>query len=73
LPEERPDAYVSKIIAFPANRTATGGIVSVLGMVKHLLHEPVEWLWSTIANFVANEVDESGIPSLRAQRPTRLR
>src|SRR4029450_7903516 len=37
LPEERTDADVSKIIAFPANGAAAGRIVSVLGMIKRLL------------------------------------
>jgi hypothetical protein len=71
--EERADADISEIITFSANHAVAGGIVSVLGMVKRLLHEPGERLRAAVANFVANEFDESGIPSLRAQRPTRLR
>ena len=73
LPEQRADADIGEIITFSANHAVAGGIVSVLGMVKRLLHEPGERLRAAIANFVANEFDESGIPSLRAQRPTRLR
>src|SRR5258708_32059594 len=42
LPEKRADADVSEIIAFPANRAAARRIVSVLGMVKPLFHEPRE-------------------------------
>ena len=42
LPEKRADADVSEIITFPANRAAARRIVSVLGMVKRLFHEPVE-------------------------------
>ena len=40
LPEKRSDADVSEIITFPSNRAAAGGIISLLWMVKHLLHEP---------------------------------
>jgi hypothetical protein len=70
LPEKRADADVSEIITLPANRAAAGGIVSVLGMIKHLLHEPVEWLWSTIANLGSDKLDQSGVSRLRPQRPT---
>src|SRR5438094_782716 len=38
LPKQRADAYVGEIIAFPSNRAAARGIVSVLGMVERLLH-----------------------------------
>ncbi len=30
-------------------------------------------MWSAIANFVANELDQSGIPNVRPQRSTHLR
>src|SRR6266508_1188248 len=70
LSKEGADADVSEIIAFAANRAAAGGIVSVLGMVKHLLHEPGEGLWSAIFNLFANELNQSGISSLCIQRLT---
>jgi hypothetical protein len=70
LPKEGADADVSEIIAFSANRAAAGGIVSVLGMVKDLVHEPVEWLWSAIPNLGSDKLDQSGVSRLRPQRPT---
>src|SRR5437764_6456212 len=73
LPEKRPDADVSEIVTFPANHAAAGGIVSVLGMVKHLLHKPVEWLWSAIPNFGSDKLNQSGVSWLRSQRSTRVR
>ena len=73
LPEERADADIRKIIAFPANRAALGGIVSVLVMVKRLFHEPGEGNRAAIPNLIANELNQLGIPGLCPQRPTRLR
>src|SRR4029453_9496815 len=70
LPEERTDADVSKIIAFAANGAAAGRIVSVLGMIKRLLHKPNEGNGTAIFDLVANELNQSGIPSLCLQRPT---
>jgi hypothetical protein len=70
LSKKRADADVSEIIAFAANRAAARGIISVLGMVKHLLHEPVERLWSTIPNLGSDKLDKSGVSRLRPQRPT---
>ena len=57
LPEKRPDADVSEKITLPANRAGAGGIVSVLGMVKHLLHKPGEGNWSVFFDFGANQAD----------------
>src|SRR5947199_6192690 len=73
LPEKRPDTDVSEIITFPANHAAAGGIVSVLGMVKHLLHQPVEWLWSEIPKLSPDQLQQSGVSRLRSQRSTRVR
>src|ERR1700730_4423234 len=73
LPEKRADADVSEIITFPANHAAAGGIISVLGMVKHLLHEPVEWLWSAIPNLGSYKLNQGGVSRLRFQRSTRVR
>src|SRR4029077_11939178 len=73
LPENRPDAYVSEIIAFPANRAGAGGIISVLGMVKHLLHEPVEPLWSASPNLGSDKLNQGGVSCLRFHRSTRVR
>jgi hypothetical protein len=70
LPKKRPNADVSEIITFPANRAAAGGIVTVLGMVKHLLHEPSKRLRAAVANLVPDELDQSSILDLRPQRPT---
>ena len=42
VPKQRADTHVGEIIAFPSNRAATRGIVSVLGMVERLVHEPGE-------------------------------
>ena len=73
LPEKRADADVGEIITFPANRAAARGIVSVLGMVKRLFHEPGEGLWSAIADLGSNDLDQRGVSRLCPQRPTRLR
>src|SRR4029077_16511599 len=61
LPEKRPYADVSEIITFAANHAAAGAVISVLGMVKHLLHEPVEWLWSAIPNLGSDKLNQSGV------------
>jgi hypothetical protein len=45
----------------------------VLRMVKRLFHEPGKRLRTALANLVANELDQSGIPNVRPQRSTRLR
>ena len=73
LSEKRSDADVGEIITFPANRAAARGIVSVLRMVKRLLHKPGEGLWSPIADGGSNDLDQRGISGLCPQRPTRLR
>src|SRR5437667_6960773 len=57
LPKDRADADVGEIIAFAANRAASRGIVSVLGMVKRLFHEPGEGNWSVFFDFGANQAD----------------
>src|SRR5262249_759675 len=41
-PEKQAYAHVSEIVALPPDCTAARGIVSVLGMVKRLFHEPGE-------------------------------
>src|SRR4029077_5441031 len=40
LAEQRANAHVGEIVAFPPNRAAPGGIVSVLRMIERLLHKP---------------------------------
>jgi len=40
--EEWADADVGEIVAFPANRAPTRGIISVFRMIESLLHEPRE-------------------------------
>src|SRR5215468_2011310 len=38
--EERADTHVREVIAVPSDRTPPTGIISVLGMIERLLHEP---------------------------------
>jgi hypothetical protein len=52
------------------NRAPAGGIVSVLGMVKRLLHEPGERLGAARTNCFANELDEFSLQLENVQRPT---
>src|SRR4029450_3998373 len=57
LPEKRADADVSEIIAFPANRAAARGIVSVLRMIKRLFHEPGKRDRAVFFDFGLDQVD----------------
>src|SRR6266481_4863565 len=40
LPKQRANADIGKIIARSSNRAATGGIISMFGMVERPVHEP---------------------------------
>src|SRR5438874_7670831 len=58
LPEDRTNAHICEIISTAPNRAPSGGIVSVLGMIKRLSHEPGKGLGAARPNYFANELDE---------------
>jgi hypothetical protein len=77
LSKQRSHTDVGEIIPFTTDRAAAGGIVAMLGMIESLLHEPRERLRASVANFVANNLDQRGTfiwhvqpPTLNAQRST---
>ena len=65
--EQRTNADVSEVITFAANRAAARGIVSVLGMVKRLFHEPGEGLWSALTNFDSNQLNQRSVARFGTQ------
>ena len=68
--KERTDADVREIIAASSDRGPVAGIITVLGMIKRLLHEPGEGLRAAISNRVANELDELSLQSENVRRST---
>ena len=60
LPEKRPDADVREVITVSPNRAPAGGIISVLGMIERLFHEPGKRTGSAIPNLRSNKLDQSG-------------
>ena len=66
LPEKRADAHVREEIAMPANCAPAGGIISVLGMIQRLVHEPAERLRAAFLNFCANKVYQGGVAGGRS-------
>jgi len=67
--KERTDADVREIIAVSSDCSPIAGIITVLGMIKRLFHEPGEGLRTAISNRVANELDELSLQSENVQRP----
>ena len=61
LAEERADAHICEIISAATNRAPARRIVSVLGMIKRLVHEPGEGLRAPCANCFANESNERSV------------
>ena len=61
LSKDRSDADVREIIAAAADRGATAGIITVLGMIQRLLHEPSERLWPPLLYFSADRFGENWI------------
>ncbi len=59
--EERADAHVCVVVAAPPNRTPASGIISVLGMIKRLLHKPRERNRAACFDFGPNTFDQSVI------------
>ena len=70
VPKQRADAYVGEIITFPSNSAAARRIVSVLGMVQRLLHEPGEGLRPVCTDGLASQFSQRRIQSENVQRPT---
>ena len=66
LSKERPDADVREIITLSPNRTAAGGVISMLEMIERLLHEPGKRLRSALFNLRANQSDEIGITGIHS-------
>ena len=69
-PKKWPDAHIGEVIAEPSDRAPAGGIISVLGMIERLFHEPGKGHRPAFLNFGANKLDQSGIAGLRSQRST---
>src|SRR5438132_11756637 len=65
--EQRADADVSKVITFAANRAAARGIISVLRMIKRLLHKPGECLRPAIPNLGSYKLNQGSVSHLRFQ------
>ena len=63
LPEKRADAHVCEVITVPPNRAPAGGIISVLGMIQSLFHEPGKRSRAALLNFRADNVDQSRVSS----------
>ena len=61
LTEDRTDAHICEIISAATDRAPARRIVSVLGMIKRLLHEPGEGLRAPRFDFGANKFDQSAI------------
>ena len=63
IPKEATDANVGEIIAAASNGRAIARVVTVLRMIKRLLHEPGERLRAIFVDLVANDLDERAIQS----------
>ena len=55
--KERTDADVREIITPSSNLGLVAGIVTVLGMIKRLLHKPGKRLWAATADLLTNHFD----------------
>jgi len=62
LSKKRPDAHVCEVISTPPNRASARGIISVLGMIEGLLHEPGKRHRTAVLNFRADNFEQSGVP-----------
>ena len=62
LSEKRSDAHIRKIIATPSNRAFAGGVISVLGMIERLAHEPGKRLRTAVLDFRADNFEQNGVP-----------
>ena len=68
--KERTNADVREIIAAPSDCGAVAGIITLLGMIKRLGHEPGERLWPALFDFCADAFKELSLQSENVQRPT---
>src|SRR5262249_28778921 len=70
LPEERPHAHVREIISFAAYRAASRRIVTVLGMIQGLLHEPGERLRTLCTDGFTDRFNERRVQLKNVERAT---
>src|ERR1700693_1555409 len=68
--KDRTDADVREIIAGSSDCSPIAGIITVLGMIKGLLHEPGEGLRALLLDLAANQVTKLSVQSENVQRPT---
>ena len=61
LSKDRSDADVREVIASSSNRGGAAGIITLLGMIERLLHEPGERLWPPLLYFSADRFDKNWI------------
>src|SRR5437867_2071648 len=70
LPEERPHAHVREIVSFAAYRAAARRVVTVLGMIEGLLHEPSERLRAVYADGFTDRFNERRVQLENFERAT---
>src|SRR6266513_699464 len=68
--KERTDADVREIIAASSDRGPVAGIITVLGMIKRLPHEPGEGLRASVFYYSTDELNELSVQSENVERPT---
>ena len=64
--KERTNTDVRELIAASSNCSAIAGIITVLRMIKRLLHEPGEGLRPALFDFSANEFNESWVADVHS-------
>ena len=70
ITKERTNTDVREIIASSSDRGSIAGVITVLGMIKRLLHEPGEGLRAAPPYFSADELDKLSLQSENVERPT---
>ena len=68
--KERTNTDVREIITASSDRGSVAGIITVLGMIKRLLHEPGERLRAAAFYFSADELNKLSVQSENVERPT---
>ena len=68
--KERTNTDVREIIAASSDRGPIAGVITVLGMIKRLLHEPGEGLRAASFYFSTDELNELSVQSENVERPT---
>jgi len=65
--EYRTDTHVGKIIACPADRAGARGVISMLGMIERLLHEPGERLRTVRTDRLTDQFNELRVQLQKVQ------